>query len=85
MTTLTEFTASLTTFLDTQETILTDLQGDIKFLTDKITELQNAGGLTPEQQAAVDALQARLQPLQAKFQALDDLTPPVAPEQPPVG
>lgn len=56
------------------------LAADIQFLSDKITELQNtAGQITPEDQAILDALEARAATAVAKAEALDALTPPAPP------
>lgn len=61
---------------------LEDLTGDVQTLNDKITELQNSPGeITPEDQALLDAIEARGEAITAKLEALDTLTPP----KPPVG
>lgn len=63
---------------------------DIATLNDKITELQNSvGGVTPEDQARIDALESQGEALATKAEAvqnalaaLDALTPPKAPPVP---
>lgn len=62
---------------------VTDLQGDVKSLQDQIAALQNsAGTITPEDQALLDGIQSQAAAVATKLQALDDLTPPVAPTTP---
>lgn len=69
----------------------TNLAGDVKFLKDTITKLQNsAGQVTAEDQALIDQLQARADAAAPKFEALtkslndlDAQTPPEAPTNPP--
>lgn len=80
MTKISEFADQMKAFSDRQEKAVSDLQDDVKFLTDKIAELQNsAGQITPEDQASLDALQARASAISDKLDALDALTPPVVP------
>jgi len=75
-----DFAEAQNAFNDRVDTAITGLQGDIKALNDKITELQNsAGQITPEDQALLDSLQARGQTIADKLEALDALTPPVPP------
>lgn len=66
----------------------TNLAGDVKFLKDTITKLQNsAGQVTAEDQALIDALEARAGTASTKFDALTksltDLDNQTAPEVPP--
>jgi predicted nucleic acid-binding Zn-ribbon protein len=59
---------------------ITDLQGDVKNLTDQITALQNsAGTITPADQALLDGIQKRTSTIADKLDALDALTPPAVP------
>lgn len=79
---ISEFATAQNAHNDRQDAAVTDLQGDIQALNDKITELQNSpGGITPEDQASLDALQARGEAISAKLEALAALTPPVPPTQ----
>jgi outer membrane biosynthesis protein TonB len=66
----------------------TNLAGDVKFLKDTITKLQNtAGQVTPEDQALIDQLESRANTTATKFEALNksltDLDNQTAPEVPP--
>lgn len=59
------------------------LTDDIANLNKQITDLQNsAGTITPEDQARLDAIQARSQSVADKLASLDALTPPVTPPTP---
>lgn len=56
------------------------LTGDVKFLNDTITQLQNSPGqITPADQGLLDSLQSRAQTIQGKLAALDAITPPAPP------
>lgn len=84
MSAIADFNTKMTEFFDRQDKAVSDLQDDVKFLTDKIAELQaSAGGITPEDQATLDAIQARASSVADKLAALDELTPPVVPPAPP--
>ena len=75
--------------VDAAVTSITAIQGDLKTLNDKITELQNSpGAITPEDQALLDQLDAQGEAVSTKVEAaaaalsnLDAMTPPA----PPVG
>lgn len=59
------------------------LVGDFKTLNDLIAKLQGSpGSITPEDQASLDALEARGQAIEDKLTALDALTPPTPPATP---
>lgn len=80
MTKIADFSTAMTAFFDRQDAAVTDLQGDVKSLSDQIAVLQNStGAITPEDQASLDAIQARASTISDKLDALDALTPPVAP------
>ncbi len=65
------------------DTAISGLTDDIANLNKQISDLQNsAGQITPEDQARLDAIQARSQTVADKLAALDALTPPVAPPTP---
>ena len=55
------------------------LQAEIADLT---TAVENAGNTTPEIDAALAAVQARMRTLEATVQSVDDLVPDVNPEPP---
>lgn len=77
-----EFADKQNAFNERVDLAVSGLSTDIQVLNDKITELQNSpGAITPEDQALLDALQARAEGIAAKLEALDALTPP----PPPVG
>jgi len=83
MSAISDFTTKLGAFFDRQDVAVTDLQGDIKNLSDQIAALQNSTGqITPEDQALLDGIQARASAISDKLDALDALTPPVAPPAP---
>lgn len=81
------FNDAVSAAVDSMQASLTGISGDITTLNDKITALQNsAGGVTPEDQALIDDLQAQGAVLSNKatalaeaLAALDALTPPAAP------
>lgn len=80
MSKISDFATAQNAFNDRVDTAITGLQGDVQALNDKITELQNSPGtVTPEDQALLDALQARGETIAAKLEALDALTPPTPP------
>ncbi len=83
MSAISDFAAKQNAFNDRMDTAIADLQGDVKNLNDQIAALQTStGAITPEDQAALDALQARASTIADKLDALDALTPPVAPVPP---
>ena len=73
--------------VDAAVTSITAIQGDLKTLNDKITELQNSpGAITPEDQALLDQLDAQGEAVSTKVEAaaaalsnLDAMTPPAPP------
>lgn len=80
MSAISDFAKKQNAFNDQMDAAVSDLQGDIKSLNDTILQLQNSPGqITPEDQASLDALQARGQTIADKLTALDALTPPVPP------
>jgi len=80
MSAISDFAAKQKAFNDRQDAAVTGLQGDVKSLNDKIEELQNSpGGITPEDQALLDELEARGEAIATKLEALDALTPPTPP------
>jgi hypothetical protein len=75
-----DFVAAQTAHNTAVSVSLDGISGDINNLNAQIAALQAAaGGLTAEQQTALDALSAAGAALEAKAAALDALTPPVAP------
>jgi predicted nucleic acid-binding Zn-ribbon protein len=80
MSAISDFTDKQNAFNNRIDTAITDLQGDVKSLTDQITALQNsAGTITPEDQALLDGIQQRTSTIADKLDALDALTPPAVP------
>lgn len=65
---------------------VTNVKGDVEGLLAKITELQSnpPTGMTPEQQASLDAAVTSAQNVAAQLTTLDDLVPAPAAPQPPV-
>lgn len=98
MPTYAEHLKALNDYLDRDDAAFTKIAtgftavvADQKFLKDTITKLQNsAGQVSPEDQALIDALQARVNAaetrtaqLAADIKALDDATPPDVVTTPP--
>ncbi len=80
MTAVSDFAASQNAFNDRMDAAIADLQGDVKSLNDQIAALvASQGQLSAEDQASLDALQARASGIADKLDALDALTPPVPP------
>lgn len=80
MSVISDFAARQKAFNESLTNSLSGIEGDIKSLNDRITELQNSPGeVTPEDQALLDALQVQGEQLASKFTELDNLTPPVVP------
>lgn len=80
MSAISDFAAKQNAFNDRIDAAVTGLQGDVDALNKTIQDLQNsAGTVTPEDQASLDALQARGEVIAAKLEALDALTPPTPP------
>ncbi len=80
MSAISDFAAKVTAFFDRQDLAVTDLQADVKALEDQIAALQaSAGVITPEDQALLDGIATRASTISDKLDALDALTPPVAP------
>lgn len=80
MTAIATFAAAQAVFNDRQDAAITALQTDVQGLNDIIAALQNSpGAITAEDQASLDAIQARSQAITDKLEALDALTPPKAP------
>src|SRR6185369_5237687 len=74
MSAISDFAAKQTAFNDRQDAAVTDLQGDVQVLNDKITELQNSNGqITPEDQKLLDDITARADAITTKLEALDAL------------
>lgn len=82
-----EFNTRQAQAIDGAVTSLGGLTSDVAELNRKIEELQNSpGGVTPEDQALIDDLQAqgeavaaKAESLAAALKALDEQTPPAAP------
>lgn len=73
-----DFKATVQPALTKIDAGLTNLSGDIANLQKQISDLQAAAGsLTPEQQAALDAISTSVTDLATKTQALADVVPDV--------
>lgn len=80
MSTISDFAARVDAYNDTIDNAIEGLKGDIKFLTDTVTTLQNSvGTVTAEDQALIDKLEARIKTISDKVVALDAQTPPATP------
>ena len=80
MSAISKFAEEQNAFNDRVDAAVTGLTADIQALNDKITELQNStGGITPEDQVLLDAIEARSAVIATKLEALDALTPPKPP------
>jgi hypothetical protein len=80
MSAISDFAAKQAAHNDAIDAAVIGLQGDIKALNDKITELQNtSGAISPEDQALLDGIEARSAAITVKLAALDALTPPPVP------
>jgi len=74
------FAEKVNAFADRVDTAVTGISGDVDALNAKIVELQNSSGqISAEDQASLDAIQARGEALAAKVEALDALTVPTPP------
>lgn len=84
MSAISDFAAKQNAFNDRVDTAVAGITSDVDALTAKIVELQNtSGSITAEDQALLDAIQARSEAVATKLEALDALnekapTPPVA-------
>jgi hypothetical protein len=79
MTAISDFAAKQEEYNQKIEAAVSGLSEDIKFLSDKITEIQNSPGvISPTDQSLLDQLDARAQALVVKLEALNELTPPQA-------
>lgn len=75
MATIQEFADRVNTAFDEIGTAVDGVVTDIQWLKDKITELQNTPGpISPEDQARLDALEARAAAAVTKVKALDAST-----------
>lgn len=83
MSAISDFNDKLQAFFTRQDTAISDLQGDVKNLQDQIAALQNSSGqITPEDQALLDGITAKVSAVSDKLDQLDQLTPPVTPPAP---
>lgn len=80
MSILSDFLAAQKAYNDQLNAYIDSVLADVKHLNDVITQLQNSpGAVTPEDQAAIDGLQAQGKDLINKMNALDSMTPPAPP------
>ncbi len=80
MSAISDFAAKQTAFNARIDAGITGISGDVQKLNALIAQLQSSpGSITPEDQAALDALQTQGDALSTKVEALDALTPPAVP------
>lgn len=81
---ITGYSDQINTGLEGVGTSLDDIKGDLKFLNDKLTEIQNsAGDISPEDQASLDAALGRLKETSDKADAAKNKSAEVAALNPP--
>lgn len=80
MSAISEFAAKQNAFNDRQASAVDGLVADVAALNKKIEDLQNSpGGITPEDQALLNEIEARSDAITTKLEALDSQTPPTVP------
>lgn len=91
MSAISDYAQRVNTVFDSIGQAVDGIVADIDFLKKKIEDLQNSSGqITPEDQALLDAIEARANTVASKVKALDEATaalpaePPPVPETPPV-
>lgn len=86
MTAISDFAAQQAAFNSRLDAAIADVQSDVEVLKEQIAELlASAGTISPEDQAALEALNARSAEIATKLEALAAETPPPVPtEEPPV-
>ena len=83
MSKISEYTDKVNLGFGKLETAIDGVAADVTFLKDTITQMQNnPGPISPEDQALLNAAEARLTVLVEKLTALDALTTPPAPPTP---
>lgn len=72
MSAISDFATKMAAFFDRQDKAVADLQTEVKALTDEIASLQNSPGtISADDQASLDAIQARASGISDKLDALD--------------
>lgn len=72
MSAISDFATKQNAFNDRIDAAVTGLSGDVTALKAEILKLQNSPGtITPEDQASLDAIQARSEAIATKLEALD--------------
>lgn len=80
MSAISDFVAKQNAHNDRQDKALEGISGDIKAQAELIAKIQNSPGtLSPEDQKALDDLDARNEAVTGKLEALDAMTPPAPP------
>lgn len=80
MSVISQFVDRQNAFNDRLDTAIDGVSADVQGLKDLIAQLQNSPGtVTPEDQALLDQLEARVGTAVSKVEALDSLTPPTPP------
>lgn len=80
MSAVSDFAAKQKAFNEKIDVAVDGIVGDVKFLKDKIVELQNTPGpISAEDQALLDEIEAKTSAIVTKLDALDAETPPTPP------
>jgi len=80
MSAISEFAAKVNQHQAKIDEAVTGISGDIAALKQMIADLQNnPGPISPEDQALLDQIEARIGATAERVKALDDLTPPPSP------
>lgn len=79
MTAISDFATQVEQFQTQISTALDDVKTEIQTLNDTITQLQNSGSISADDQASLDKISASAQALSQKVEALDTINPPTAP------
>jgi hypothetical protein len=77
MSLISDFGSAVQSYFDRTSTATDAIAADLAVLKAKVLELQNSTSTSEQDQAALDAIQARITGITLKLEALDALTPPV--------
>lgn len=80
MSVISDFAAKMDQHNAKMDAAVDGLTADMKDLNDKIAQLQSTSGqITPEDQALLDAIEAKASAVADKVAALDSMNPPAVP------
>jgi outer membrane murein-binding lipoprotein Lpp len=83
MSAITDFAGAVNASFDEINETVGNISSDVTDLLAKIEELQNTpGGITQEDQALLNDIQARSQSIASSLKALDEVHPPTPPVEP---